>query len=71
MCTVYVHLEVVPSKSSSASRSKALSKSKMLEKFHKDKKYSYLNKEEGALASDSPDNSEGKKFTVFYMILKR
>ncbi|XP_064268643.1 centrosomal protein of 162 kDa isoform X4 [Passer domesticus] len=31
----------------------------MLEKFHKDKKYSYLNKEEGALASDSPDNSEG------------
>ncbi|XP_037988396.1 centrosomal protein of 162 kDa isoform X2 [Motacilla alba alba] len=52
-------LEVVPSKSSSASRSKALSKSKMLEKFHKDKKYSYLNKEDGALASDSPDNSEG------------
>ncbi|XP_071299817.1 centrosomal protein of 162 kDa isoform X3 [Agelaius tricolor] len=31
----------------------------MLEKFHKDKKYSYLNKEEGALASDSPCNSEG------------
>ncbi|XP_030913003.1 centrosomal protein of 162 kDa isoform X3 [Geospiza fortis] len=56
---VYVHLEVVPSKSSSASRSKALSKSKMLEKFRKDKKDSYLNKEEGALASDSPCNSEG------------
>nr|XP_026648545.1 centrosomal protein of 162 kDa isoform X3 [Zonotrichia albicollis] len=51
--------EVVPSKSSSASRSKALSKSRMLEKFHKDKKDSYLNKEEGALASDSPCNSEG------------
>ncbi|XP_021401614.2 centrosomal protein of 162 kDa isoform X1 [Lonchura striata] len=51
--------EVVPSKSSSASRSKALSKSKTLEKFHKDKKDSYLNKEEGALTSDSPDNSEG------------
>ncbi|KAL2306688.1 hypothetical protein Nmel_004619 [Mimus melanotis] len=51
--------EVVPSKSSSAFRSKALSKSKMLEKFHKDKKDSYLDKEEGALASDSPDNSEG------------
>ncbi|XP_062344635.1 centrosomal protein of 162 kDa [Cinclus cinclus] len=50
--------EVVPSKSSSASRSKALSKYKMLEKFHKDKKDSYLDKEEGALASDSPDNSE-------------
>ncbi|XP_030801198.1 centrosomal protein of 162 kDa isoform X2 [Camarhynchus parvulus] len=49
----------VPSKSSSASRSKALSKSKMLEKFRKDKKDSYLNKEEGALASDSPCNSEG------------
>ncbi|XP_032909829.1 centrosomal protein of 162 kDa isoform X2 [Catharus ustulatus] len=30
----------------------------MLEKFHKDKKDSYLDKEEGALASDSPDNSE-------------
>ncbi|XP_032603119.3 centrosomal protein of 162 kDa isoform X2 [Taeniopygia guttata] len=29
----------------------------MLEKFHKDKKDSY--KEEGALTSDSPDNSEG------------
>ncbi|XP_048152649.1 centrosomal protein of 162 kDa isoform X2 [Corvus hawaiiensis] len=50
---------VVPSKSYSASHSKALSKSKMLEKFHKDKKDSYLNKEEGTLASDSPDNSEG------------
>ncbi|XP_030345617.1 centrosomal protein of 162 kDa isoform X5 [Strigops habroptila] len=31
----------------------------MLEKFHKDKKDSYLNREEGSLTSDSPDNSEG------------
>lgn len=43
----------------------------MLEKFHKDKKDSSLNKEEGALASDSTGNSEGNKFTVFYMLLKR
>lgn len=43
----------------------------MLEKFHKDKKVSSLNNEEGALASDSPDNSEGNKFTVFYMVLQR
>lgn len=43
----------------------------MLEKFRKDKKDSYLNKEEGTLASDSPCNSEGNKFTVFYMVLKR
>lgn len=42
----------------------------MLEKFHKEKKNSSLNKEEGALGSDSPDNSEGNKFTVFYMVLK-
>ncbi|XP_074718082.1 centrosomal protein of 162 kDa isoform X4 [Strix uralensis] len=50
---------VPPKPSSSASRSKALSKFKMLEKFHKDKKDSSLNKEEGSLTSDSPDNSEG------------
>ncbi|XP_061845435.1 centrosomal protein of 162 kDa isoform X2 [Colius striatus] len=31
----------------------------MLEKFHKDKKDLCLNKEEGSLTSDSPDNSEG------------
>uniref|UniRef100_A0A8B9BT77 Centrosomal protein of 162 kDa n=1 Tax=Anser brachyrhynchus TaxID=132585 RepID=A0A8B9BT77_9AVES len=31
----------------------------MLEKFHKDKKDSYLNKEEESIASDSPDNLEG------------
>ncbi|XP_035177777.1 centrosomal protein of 162 kDa isoform X2 [Oxyura jamaicensis] len=31
----------------------------MLEKFHKDKKDSYLNKEEGSITSDSPDNLEG------------
>lgn len=43
----------------------------MLENFHKDKKDSYLDKEEGTPASDSPDNSEGNKFTVFYMVLKR
>ncbi|XP_051470727.1 centrosomal protein of 162 kDa isoform X2 [Apus apus] len=49
---------VPPEPSSSASRSKALSKFKMLEKFHKDKKDLYLNKEEGSLTSDSPDNSE-------------
>jgi len=30
----------------------------------------YLNREEGSLTSDSPDHSEGNKFTVFYMILK-
>ncbi|XP_068005079.1 centrosomal protein of 162 kDa isoform X2 [Melanerpes formicivorus] len=50
---------VPPQPSSSASDSKALSKFKMLEKFHKDKKASYLNKEEGSLTSDSQDNSEG------------
>ncbi|XP_074752074.1 centrosomal protein of 162 kDa isoform X1 [Athene noctua] len=49
---------VPPKPSSSVSRSKALSKFKMLEKFHKDKKDSSLNKEEGSLTSDSPDNSE-------------
>lgn len=43
----------------------------MLEKFHKDKKDSYLNKEEESIASDSPDNLEGNKITVFYMISKR
>ncbi|XP_053917758.1 centrosomal protein of 162 kDa isoform X3 [Cuculus canorus] len=59
-----------PKPSSSASRSKALSKFKMLEKFHKNKKESYFNEEEGSLASDSPDNSEGNKFTVCYMMLK-
>ncbi|XP_069707316.1 centrosomal protein of 162 kDa isoform X2 [Phaenicophaeus curvirostris] len=48
-----------PKPSSSASRSKALSKLKMLEKFHKDKKESYLNKEEGSLTSDSPDSFDG------------
>lgn len=42
----------------------------MLEKFHKDKKDSYLNKEEGSITSDSPDNSEGNKFAVFYTMLK-
>ncbi|XP_050565852.1 centrosomal protein of 162 kDa isoform X2 [Cygnus atratus] len=31
----------------------------MLEKFHKNKKDSYLNKEEESIASDSPDNLEG------------
>lgn len=72
MINVCVHLKVVPPKpSSSASRSEALSKFKMLEKFHKDKKELYLNKEEGSLTSDSPDDSEGNKFTVYYMILKR
>ncbi|XP_037246904.1 centrosomal protein of 162 kDa isoform X2 [Falco rusticolus] len=50
---------VPPKPSSSASCSKALSKFKMLEKFHKDKKDSYLNKEEGSLTSDSPGSSEG------------
>nr|XP_047935816.1 centrosomal protein of 162 kDa [Anser cygnoides] len=50
---------VPPKPSSSASRSKALSKFQMLEKFHKDKKDSYLNKEEESIASDSPDNLEG------------
>ncbi|XP_042659091.1 centrosomal protein of 162 kDa isoform X2 [Tyto alba] len=50
---------VPPKPSSSASHSKALSKFRKLEKFHKDKKDSYLNKEEGSLTSDSPDNSEG------------
>ncbi|XP_029895182.1 centrosomal protein of 162 kDa isoform X2 [Aquila chrysaetos chrysaetos] len=50
---------VAPKASFSASRSKALSKFKMLEKFHKNKRDLNLNKEEGSLASDSPDNSEG------------
>lgn len=72
LLNVCVHLKVVPPKpSSSASRSKALSKFKMLEKFHKDKKDSYLNKEEESIASDSPDNLEGNKITVFHMISKR
>lgn len=52
------------------SRSKALSKFKVLEKFHKSKKDSYLNKEEGSLTSDGSDSPKGNKFIVFYVILK-
>lgn len=71
LINVCVHLKVVaPKPSSSVSRSKALSKFKVLEKFHKNKKDSYLNKEEGSFTSDGSDSPKGNKFIVFYVILE-
>lgn len=67
-------LKVVPLKPfSSASHSKALSKYKMLEKFHKAKKDAFLNKEDGSIRSDSPNSSEGNKliFSIMQVTLKR